>query len=159
MSSYMMSSGSCLMVTRTIFQCHLLEVGLIQDHGILNAHNRWFIFFYYVWRPSWINYSLISHLVEGTGTSTCLHTTFEGRWPHYMILEVSWDGLWTLSSRLSEIHGHGSCSCVKWPLCDFVGVRENETKNNALLQNFRCKTLDAIFYVLVYAQLAHVHIY
>ena len=30
-----------------------------------------------------------------------------------MILEVSWDGLWTLSFGLSQSHGHGSC--VKWP--------------------------------------------
>ena len=36
-----------------------------------------------------------------------------------MILEVSWDGLWTLSIGLSQIHGHGLTAlglCVKWPL-------------------------------------------
>jgi hypothetical protein len=27
---------------------------------------------------------------------------------HYMILEVCWDGLWTLSFGLSQFHGHGS---------------------------------------------------
>ena len=38
---------------------------------------------------------------------------FEGMRPHYMILEVSWDGLWTLSSRLSRFHGHDS-----WLMCE-----------------------------------------
>jgi hypothetical protein len=30
-----------------------------------------------------------------------------------MILEVSWDGLWTLSFGLSQSHGHGS-----WLVCE-----------------------------------------
>ena len=30
-----------------------------------------------------------------------------------MILEVCWDGLWTLSFELSQIHGHGS-----WLVCE-----------------------------------------
>jgi hypothetical protein len=48
-----------------------------------------------------------------------LRTTLEGPWPHSMILEVCWDGLWTLSFGLSQFHGHGLTalgSCVKWPL-------------------------------------------
>ena len=31
-----------------------------------------------------------------------------------MILEVCWDGLWTLPFGLSQFHGLGLC--VKWPL-------------------------------------------
>ena len=27
----------------------------LRDHGILNAHNRWFILFYQVWGPTWID--------------------------------------------------------------------------------------------------------
>ena len=42
-----------------------------------------------------------------------LHTTLEGPWPHYMILEASRDGLWTLSFGLSQSHGHGS-----WLVCE-----------------------------------------
>ena len=30
-----------------------------------------------------------------------------------MMLEVSWDGLWTLSFGLSQFHGHGS-----WLVCE-----------------------------------------
>jgi hypothetical protein len=30
-----------------------------------------------------------------------------------MILEVSWDGIWTLSFGLSQFHGHGS-----WHVCE-----------------------------------------
>jgi hypothetical protein len=33
--------------------------------------------------------------------------------PHYMILEVCWDGLWTLSFGLSQFHGHSS-----WLMCE-----------------------------------------
>ena len=42
-----------------------------------------------------------------------LHTTLEGMWSHNMILEVWWDGLWTLSFGLSQFHGHGS-----WLVCE-----------------------------------------
>ena len=34
---------------------------------------------------------------------------------HYMILEVSWDGLWILSFGFSQSHGHGF-----WLVCDMV---------------------------------------
>jgi hypothetical protein len=34
-----------------------------------------------------------------------------------MILEVSWDGLWTLSFGLSQFHGHGS-----WLVCEVALV-------------------------------------
>ena len=34
---------------------------------------------------------------------------------HYMVLEVCWDGLWTLSFGLSKFHGHGS-----WLMCEVV---------------------------------------
>ena len=53
-----------------------------------------------------------------------LHTTLEDPWPLCMILEVcTWDGLWTLSLGLSQIHGHGSwLVCVKWALPDRVVI-------------------------------------
>ena len=40
--------------SKTIF----LEVGLTgnQDHGIPNAHNHWFIWFYHVWGLEWIKF-------------------------------------------------------------------------------------------------------
>ena len=44
-----------------------------------------------------------------------LHTTHEDPWPHYMMLEVCWDGFWTLSFGLSQLHGHGSrLVCDVW---------------------------------------------
>jgi len=33
-----------------------------------------------------------------------------------MILEVSWDNLWTLSFGLSQFLRHGSCLMCEWPL-------------------------------------------
>ena len=77
-----------------------------QDHGTPNAHNGWFILFYRVWRPAWIEFGW------GPG-HIWLHTILEGPWPHYMILVVSWDGIWTLSIGLSWFHGHGS-----WLMCE-----------------------------------------
>jgi hypothetical protein len=41
-----------------------------------------------------------------------------GPWPHYMILEVCWDGLWTLSFGLSQSHGHGF-----WLMCEVAVIR------------------------------------
>ena len=37
-----------------------------------------------------------------------LHTTLEGPWLHYMILEMCWHGLCILSFGLSQFHGHAS---------------------------------------------------
>ena len=97
--SYMASNGSCVMVTWVVFKIHLLEVGLIQnwgDYGIPNVHNCWFILFYHVWGFAWIEMAF--------GWGPChiwLHITLEDPWPHYMILEVSWDNLWKLSFGLS----------------------------------------------------------
>ena len=51
-----------------------------------------------------------------------LHTTLEDLWPQYMILEVSWDGLWTLSFGLSQFHGHGS-----WLMCEVTLSEEAST--------------------------------
>ena len=42
-----------------------------------------------------------------------LHTTLEGLWSHYLILEVCWDILWTLSFGLSHFHGHSY-----WLVCE-----------------------------------------
>jgi hypothetical protein len=48
-------------------------------------------------------------------------------WPHYMVLEVSWDGLWTLSLGLSQSHGHGS-----WLVCE-VALRGRDQYSSSTL--------------------------
>ena len=53
-----------------------------------------------------------------------LHTTLEDPWPHYMILEVCRDGLWTISFGLSQFHGHGS-----WLVCVWSGTTPLELKH------------------------------
>jgi hypothetical protein len=45
-----------------------------------------------------------------------LHTTLEGPWSHYMILEVFWDNLWTLLLGSHNILFTALGSCVKSPL-------------------------------------------
>ena len=54
------------------------------DHGTPNAHNRWFILFYHVWGPAWIEIHWNSIWLRARS-----HTTshFEGPWSHYLILE------------------------------------------------------------------------
>ena len=94
----MAANGSRFMVTWAIFKNHLLEVARPitkpGDHGTLNAHNRWFILFYHAWGPAWIEIHWNSIWLRAG--HIWLHTALEGPWPHYMILGVCWDGLWTL---------------------------------------------------------------
>jgi hypothetical protein len=45
--------------------------------------------------PAWIDIHWNSIWLSTPGHIQ-LHTTLEGPWPHYMSLEVCWDGLWTL---------------------------------------------------------------
>ena len=46
----------------------------------------------------------------------------EDLWAHYMILEMSWDNLWTLSSGLPKFHGHGS-----WLVCEVALTFHDDT--------------------------------
>ena len=46
-----------------------------------------------------------------------------------MILEVSWDGLWTLPFELSQFHGHGHGS---WLVCE-VALRAMFGENRQLV--------------------------
>jgi hypothetical protein len=77
------------------------------DHGTSNAHDHWFILFYHVWGSACkeIHWNSIWLRARSHMTS---HTTLEGPWPHYVILGVCWDGLWTLWFGLSQLNGHSS---------------------------------------------------
>ena len=78
------------------------------DHDTPNAHDRWFILFLSCVRTH-INKKNYNEIAYGWGLGHIwLHTTLEGPWPHHMMLEVCWDGLWTLSFGLSQFNGHGS---------------------------------------------------
>jgi hypothetical protein len=73
-----------------------IELG---DHGTLNAHNCCYFLFIICEDPAWLEIHW-NNIWLRPG-HTWLHTTREDTWPHYMILEVCWDGLWTLSFGLS----------------------------------------------------------
>jgi hypothetical protein len=114
MDSYMASNGSCVMVTWIIFKNHLLEVGLTQKRKTMAFQTLTTVDlfgFYHVWGPAWLEIHCNS-IWLGTG-HIWLHTALEDPWPSYMILEVSCNGLWTLSFGLSQFHGHGS-----WLACE-----------------------------------------
>ena len=63
-----------------------------------------------------------------------------------MILEVSWDGLWTLSFGLSQFHGLTALgSCVKWPRdlgpgtsCEAAPKTEQKQSDARRKYNFHC---------------------
>ena len=55
-----------------------------------------------------------------------------------MILELCWDGLWTLSSRLSQYHGHGS-----WLVCEVALSLSSITSFN--LNNTTKGACDKVF--------------
>ena len=84
------------------------------DHDTPNAHNRWFILFYYVWGSTWIEKSLKQHMVEGLvtyGFTLYLrvrdHTTWFRR-----CLGTAF-GRFLLGSHNFLVTAFGSC--VKWP--------------------------------------------
>ena len=85
------------------------------DHGTLNAHNLWFFLLYHMWGPAWIEIHWNNIWLRAP--YMWLHTTLEGPWPHYMTLEVCWNGLWTRSFGLSQFHGHGS-----WLVCKMAFI-------------------------------------
>ena len=81
------------------------------DHGTPNVDIHCFILFNHVRGPTWIKTHQNSSWLRAR-SHTALHTTLEGPWPHYMILEVVWDGLLDTFFGLSPCHGHGS-----WLVC------------------------------------------
>ena len=83
-----------------------------RNHCTPNAHKQWFILFYHVWETRMNRQSLKIAFGWRPG-HIWLHTTLQGPWPHYMILKVCWDSLWTLSCGLSQSRGHGS-----WLVCE-----------------------------------------
>ena len=104
-------NGSYFMVTWTIFKNHLLEIGTTQNRKTMALQTPttddlfYFIMCedpheYSIWLRAW------SHMASH-------YRTLGGSWPHYMILEVLGDRLWTLSFGLSQFHGHGS----SWLMC------------------------------------------
>ena len=107
MDTYMASSGSCFMVTWTMFKNHLLEVGLTQNQGIMAFQMLTTIdVFYFIMCEHPHEWKFIEkHLLEGPITYDFTlhlwirdHTTWFWR--------CVGDGLWTLSFGLSQLHGH-----------------------------------------------------
>jgi hypothetical protein len=83
------------------------------DHNTPNARNHWFSLFYHVWKPTWIETHWNSIWLRARSHVASHYTWVSMTTLHD--LEVSWDGLWTLSLELSQLRGHGS-----WLVCDVV---------------------------------------
>ena len=111
MDSYLALNGSCFVIAWIIFKNRFLLVGRPNtkrgDQGTPNAHNHWFALFYHVWGTAWLKIHWNSIWLRARSQMTSHYTG--GPWPHYMILEVSWDTFF----GLSQFHGHGS-----WLVCE-----------------------------------------
>ena len=90
-------------------------------------------YFYHVWGPVWIE--IHWNRIWLGPDHIWLHPTLEVVWPHDMILEVSCDGLWTLSFGLSQFHGHGS-----WLMCDVALTHKDNHSNNKKTQTQKKKS-------------------
>ena len=109
------------MVSWTILKNHLLEVvGLTQNHHETMALWTTFItqntlnhvvLCYHVW-----GHAIIEIHWNSIWLRVWSHMTSHYPWgsvTNYMSLEVSWNGLWTLSFGLSQFHSQGS-----WLVCE-----------------------------------------
>ena len=99
---------------------HFLKVGLTQNRetmALWTLKTVDFILYILSCVRTHMNRNLFIEIKYGWGPGYIwLHTIHEDPWPHYTLLKVSCDGLWTLSFGLSQFHGHNSCSilsCVR----------------------------------------------
>ena len=109
-----------------------------------DPHEQTFIGIAFSWGPSHI----------------WLLTMLEDPWPHYVILEVCWGGLWTLSFGLSQFHGHGS-----WLVCevalgwrDQVGHDLHPTINSAVFHRhiyIHTRSQGCLLYIFIYMDTRH----
>ena len=98
------------MVTWTILKNHLLELSLTQNRETMTLRTlTTLIYSILIMCEDPHEHKLIEVAFDWEPGHIWLHTSLKGPWPHYMILEVCWDGLWTLSFGLSQFRGHGSC--------------------------------------------------
>ena len=119
----------------------------LRDHATPNTHNHWFILFYHVWRPAWIEihwngiWSRIrSHVIPHYtwGSMTTLHTWF------WRCVGTAF-GHFLLGSHNFMITALDSC--VKWPFsknknCNGLVNPESTTKN------LDCKKAKSCFNLL-----------
>ena len=106
------------------FKNHLLKVGLTQNRETMALRTLTTVdLFYSIMCEDLHEYEFIEIAFGSEPGHIQLYTTLEDLCPHYMILEVCWDDLWTLSFVLSQSHGHGSrlvCEValrrLVWPL-------------------------------------------
>ena len=114
MDSFTVSNGTCFMVTLTILKDHLVEVGLTQNREI--EISQLLIYYILLCMRTLHVWKFVGRAFGWGPGHIWLHTTLEGPWSHCMILEVSWDGLWTLLLGSHNFMVATLGSCVKLPL-------------------------------------------
>ena len=102
-----------VVVTWTILQNHLLEVGLTQYRETVALRTLTTIDLFYFSMCENLHEWKFNEIAFGWGSGHIrLQTILEGMWPHCMILEMSWDGLWTLLLGSDDfiVMALGSCT-------------------------------------------------
>ena len=98
---------------RLFSRTHLLEIGPTQNLETMAFRTLTTIDLFYFILCEDLHEQKFIEITFGWGPGHIwLHTPLEDPWPHYMIFNVSWDSLGTLSFGLSQFHGHGS-----WLVC------------------------------------------
>jgi hypothetical protein len=114
LDSYMASKVSCFMVTWIIFKSHIFEVGLAKIGWPWHSkRSQPLIYSIFLCVRTPMNRHSLKIVFGWEQGHIWVHSRLEGPWPHYMILEVGWDGLCTNSFQLSQFHGH-----VSWLVCE-----------------------------------------
>ena len=116
MDSYMASNGSCFMVAWFVLEttswCSRHNTNL-EDHGTPNTHNRWFILFYHVWGPAWIEIHSNSIWLRVRSHMTSHYTWGPVTTLHDFGGVLGWPSTLSLGSHDFMVTALGSC--VKWP--------------------------------------------
>ena len=143
--SYRASNGLGFMVTWTSFKNHLLEVGLNTkpgDHDTPNTHKCWFILFYHVWGPTWIEIHWKSIWLRAQS-----HMTSHYTWGLVITLHDFGSVVrWCLDTYfgLSQFPRHGS-----WLMCEVTLILKKRFRVSLTIVSVKWK-LHCIFLISIY---------
>ena len=118
--SYMASNGACFMVTWTLSPKPSLggrSHTKLRDHGTPNAESRWFIQFYHVWGPAWIEIYWNSTWLRARSRMTS-HYTGGSMTTLHDFGGVLGQALDTFFSGSHNFMVTALGSCAKWPYCN-----------------------------------------
>jgi hypothetical protein len=111
------------------------------DHGTLNAHNRWFILFYHVWGPVWIDVHWNSIWLRARSHMTSHYTWESVTTLHDLggVLGRPLDTSFWAHNFMVTAFG----PCVKWPVVHGSHQQESFQSRNSCIYLQKC--IKALF--------------